>query len=162
MTDNFTKVPNAILEALIRHRFTGAQYTVLLYVIRKTRGWGKTSDKISVSMIARESGYSRREIINSVRDLEKKKVIKAKRDRDSMMSEMSVNDPKKWDRGVKSSSHVNCSSQKGVKFSSHTKEKKEERLSAGADVALLREEDYENMTDEERVEAVRRYVNEYL
>ena len=77
MTDNFTKVPNAILEALIRHRFTGAQYTVLLYVIRKTRGWGKTSDKISVSMIARESGYSRREIINSVRDLEKKKVIKA-------------------------------------------------------------------------------------
>ena len=75
MTDNFTKVPNAILEALIRHRLTGAQYTILLYVIRKTRGWGKTSDKISVSMIARESGYSRREIINSVRDLEKKKVI---------------------------------------------------------------------------------------
>lgn len=162
MTDNFTKVPNAILEALIRHRFTGAQYTILLYVIRKTRGWGKTSDKISVRMIARDSGYSRREIINSVRNLEEKNVLKIKRDRDSMMGEMSVNDPKKWDKGVKSTSPVNCTSPKGVKSTSPTKEKKEERLSAGADVALLREEDYENMTDEERVEAVRRYVNEYL
>lgn len=162
MTDNFTKVPNAILEALIRHRFTGAQYTILLYVIRKTRGWGKTSDKISVRMIARDSGYSRREIINSVRNLEEKNVLKIKRDRDSIMGEMSVNDPKKWDKGVKSTSPVNCTSPKGVKSTSPTKEKKEERLSAGADVALLREEDYENMTDEERVEAVRRYVNEYL
>lgn len=162
MTDNFTKIPNGILEALIRHRFTGAQYTVLLYVLRKTRGWGKTSDKISVRMIARESGYSRREIISSVRNLEEKNVLKIKRDRDSMMGEMSVNDPKKWAKGVKSTSPVNCTSPKGVKSTSPTKEKKEERLSAGADVALLREEDYENMTDEERVEAVRRYVDECL
>lgn len=162
MTDNFTKVPNAILEALIRHRFTGAQYTVLLYVIRKTRGWGKTSDKISINTIAKESGYDRKGIVRAVKTLENLKVLKVKRNMERTMSEMSVNEPKKWKMGGVCTPHgVQNPPDRGVQ-NPHTKEKKEERLSAGADVALLREEDYENMTDEERVEAVRRYVNEYL
>ena len=56
--DCFTKFPNSILEAIISGGFHGMQTAVLLYIIRKTYGWGKASDTISVSKMAAETGYN--------------------------------------------------------------------------------------------------------
>lgn len=109
--DNYTKFPNNILEGIIQNRFSATQVTVIVYVVRKVNGWGKPSDAISISKIAKESGYSRRAIMNAVSDLEKKGVLKIERAGLGRLSEMRINEPTMWDKPVNPASHVNCTSQ---------------------------------------------------
>lgn len=159
MAEGYTKIQNKILEAMIRYRFTGAQYTVLLYVLRKTSGWHNPTAKISISAISKESGYSRREIINSVNLLVDKKILKTTRNSTRSISEMSVNDPKKWSEGVKSTSHVKCTSQEGVKSTSHNKEKKIVCSSASADSTQAEgESSDEYLEGDALMEYVRRHM----
>lgn len=143
--DNYTKFPNDILEAIISRKLSSAQIVAILYIVRKVNGWGKPCDTISVSKMARESGYSRRTMINVISDLEKMGVINIERLGSGKLSEMSVADPKKWDQPVNWDSHVNsaslgstlhtpvnstshppvnCTSQEPVNPTSHTKERK--------------------------------------
>ena len=111
-TDNaFTKFPNDILAGMIRCRFTAVQLTVIMYVVRKVNGWRKVSDAISITKIAKESGYSRRAIINAVSDLEKLGVLYVERNGPGKTSDMRVSLPENWDKPVNHSSHVNNTSQ---------------------------------------------------
>ena len=41
LQDRFVRVPSLLLEALLRTRLTGAQWRVLLWVIRRTDGWNR-------------------------------------------------------------------------------------------------------------------------
>lgn len=141
--DNYTKFPNDLLEAIIGYKLTAAQVKVMLYVIRKVNGWGKPSDAISITRIAKKTGYSRRTIITTVSDLEKMGVLEVERHGAGRMSEMRVSAPKNWDQPVNCTSHVKstslcsvlhrgvkpasqvdvkCTSQEGVKPASHTKD----------------------------------------
>ena len=143
--DNYTKFPNDILDALIAYHLSGSYVAVVLYIVRKVNGWGKPSDAISVSKMAKQLGYSRRWIIGVVSDLEKMSILSVERNGSGRLSEMRVNDPEKWSkpvnctshvnrtsqgtvlhRGVNSTSHlpVNCTSQEPVNCTSHTKERK--------------------------------------
>ena len=116
--DNYTKFPNDILDALIAYHLSGSYVAVVLYIVRKVNGWGKPSDAISVSKMAKQLGYSRRWIIGVVSDLEKMSILSVERNGSGRLSEMRVNDPEKW------SKPVNCTSQEPVNCTSHTKERK--------------------------------------
>ena len=52
MAERFVKVPTELVEAMYEYHLTVGQYKALLYIIRKTYGWGKTSDVISIARIA--------------------------------------------------------------------------------------------------------------
>jgi hypothetical protein len=114
--DNYTKFPNDILEALITTRFTSAQLTAVMYIVRKVNGWGKLCDVISVSKLAEETGYARNTMIGAVDDLEKMGVITIERHGFGRPSEMSVRDPKYWNKPVTSTSHVTSTSQVTVGY----------------------------------------------
>jgi phage replication O-like protein O len=143
--DNYTKFPNDILDALIQYRLTAIQMTAALYVVRKVNGWGKPSDTISVSKMAKDTGYSRRKMVGAVGDLEKLGILSIERNGAGRLSEMRVNTPDDWDKPVTQWSHVTnrsqgpvghrgvtqrsqggvtCRSQEGVTQRSHTKERK--------------------------------------
>ena len=143
-TDNFTKFPNDVLDGIVAHRFSAAQMTALLYISRKVYGWGKYNDLISISSIARETGFSRRAMISAVHDLEVKGVLKIKINANGRLNLMQINNPKMWD-DVNPTSHqdekcdvkytsqgcevsftsdVNSTSHQPVKPASHTKESK--------------------------------------
>ena len=51
----YMKFRNDIADALIRQGLPGAYMSVVLYVLRKTAGWDKPSDRISVSKMAKEN-----------------------------------------------------------------------------------------------------------
>lgn len=96
--EEYTRVPHDLLEALYGGdvRLTATQYRVLLYIIRKTYGWNKYSDFISVSAMARAIGKDRSNVRRAIRDLIQMGVLEV----DQMSgrpSNISINSPSKWD-----------------------------------------------------------------
>lgn len=173
--DNYTQFPNDILEAIIARRFSAIQLTAIIYIVRKVNGWGKPCDTISVSKLAKDSGYSRRAMIGAISDLEKMGVISIERQGSGRLSEMAVRDPKYWDKPVNGTSHVNHSSlgttvhtpvnvashlpvngtsQEPVNHGSHTKERNiskytSQKKETGVHLVLTREQQEELAPDSE-------------
>lgn len=59
LEDGYTRIAHELLEAITRHPFTKRQYKVLLYIIRKTYGYGKKTDDMTVTQIANGTGLTR-------------------------------------------------------------------------------------------------------
>ena len=81
-----TPVPDEVFDVLMP-QLSGAELKVLLYICRRTFGFRKTSDSISLSQIAHGiitragrvldggTGLSKRHVINALKVLEKKNII---------------------------------------------------------------------------------------
>lgn len=65
--DEFTKVPNIIFD-LMPH-ISSAQFSVLMVIVRKTYGWQKTEDIISLSQITEITGLSQRNVHDALKAL---------------------------------------------------------------------------------------------
>lgn len=109
--DNFTKFPNAILEALISGRYTEMQITAVLYIVRKTYGWNKARDSISIKKMAEETGYARRAMLRTITQLEELNIISVERPGIGKTGTMNINSPDRWNKPVTTRSHVTTGSQ---------------------------------------------------
>jgi phage replication O-like protein O len=58
---------------------SGSEFKVVMSILRKTLGWHKWADYISISQIMEATGLSNRQCINCVNSLEKKGFIKTKK-----------------------------------------------------------------------------------
>lgn len=61
---NSFQVPNAVIDELMAE-LTGAELKCYLYVLRKTKGWNKESDAISVSQFMEACNLSNRKVIDA-------------------------------------------------------------------------------------------------
>ncbi len=66
----FTKFPNELLEEICRSPFNGTEFAVLLALIRKTVGWHKPADKISLSQFVKLTCRGKRNIQTALKRLE--------------------------------------------------------------------------------------------
>jgi phage replication O-like protein O len=83
---NTTQIPNEVFDALMPH-LSGGELKVLLYICRRTFGFRKDSDSISLTQIAhgittkagrvldQGTGLSKRHVINALKALEKRNII---------------------------------------------------------------------------------------
>ena len=71
----YTRIHNAILEALAKVRLSGAEFRCVMFLIRKTYGWQKKEDKISLSQWADGMDAKRPHVLATLNNLIKKKVI---------------------------------------------------------------------------------------
>jgi len=71
---NYTQIPNTIFDYWMS-RLTPPDFKVLMCICRKTFGWRKDSDLISISQIVRATGLSRRAVFSSLNSLCLKKII---------------------------------------------------------------------------------------
>ena len=67
---NFLQVPNAVIDDLLPD-LTGAELKCYLVVIRKTKGWNKESDNISISQFMKATGLSNSAVIKACESLVK-------------------------------------------------------------------------------------------
>jgi len=67
MTEGFVPVPNVYFEHLAD--LSGAEIKVLLAILRKTAGWRKESDNISLSQLEEMTGLDRKSVIAGLRGL---------------------------------------------------------------------------------------------
>src|SRR5215213_9106176 len=89
---NYTQVPDEVFDELLS-KLSGAELKVLLYIIRRTFGFKKESDSISLSQLVNGirtrdgqrldsgTGLSKGAVAMAVKSLEAKGVLLAERDR---------------------------------------------------------------------------------
>ena len=78
---NYTKIPNDYLEWLCTQNLESSDFRVILFVFRKTIGWNKESDKISISQFMVGTNCCRRAVINSVERLVSSNALVREKDR---------------------------------------------------------------------------------
>jgi len=67
--DGHTRIANELLEAIIAFDFSKRQLKVVLFVIRKTYGYNKKTDQMSISQISAGTGLNHSATVNAVAEL---------------------------------------------------------------------------------------------
>lgn len=75
---NFFQCPNVIVDELIQ-RLNGSELKCYLVIIRKTTGWRKAQDRISISQFIQLTGLSNRSVIDACAKLESVGLVEVKR-----------------------------------------------------------------------------------
>lgn len=79
LEDGFTRIANELLEALCKMPLGNSESQIFFCILRKTYGWGKKQDDISISQIESATGLSRRMVIYGIQNLEACKLLKVNR-----------------------------------------------------------------------------------
>lgn len=83
---NYTRIANKILDELVKTPLLGAELSICLFVIRKTYGYSKTQDQISLSQFEEGIQRSRPTIIKSLKNLQLVNILQLVKVGDSKMS----------------------------------------------------------------------------
>lgn len=75
LREDFTRVPNALLEAKARARLSGRQHQVLDALVRLLPGWGKLEDRVSAAQVAKIAGLPVRKVNEILVRLERLGII---------------------------------------------------------------------------------------
>jgi phage replication O-like protein O len=67
--DGYTPIAHTILEALAKHVISPDEWRVLMMIFRKTYGWNKKIDSISLSEFSKFTGIKRNHISRITRQL---------------------------------------------------------------------------------------------
>jgi len=87
---NFTPVPNVIFDKIMRTLTPGA-VKVIFAICRYTYGWGKKSDRISLSQLSDMTGMERKSVVRTVRQLGNLVIIRRGNPRTNQASEYRIN-----------------------------------------------------------------------
>lgn len=74
---SYTRIPNEVLEKLYAPGFhlSGEQRAVFDFIMRKTLGWGKDSDVISLGQFEEATGIAKKNIIPAIKSLSERNII---------------------------------------------------------------------------------------
>jgi phage replication O-like protein O len=72
---DYTKMPNKLLDVLIGTRMRGESVQVLSLIIRKTCGWHKREDAISLSQFVKATGIKKQNVSRALRYLVERNII---------------------------------------------------------------------------------------
>lgn len=75
LEDGFTQIANELLEVMCRAGFSARQWAVVMAVVRKTYGYGKKADDISLGQIADMTGIAKPNVSRAVTELVAAKVL---------------------------------------------------------------------------------------
>jgi len=73
--NGYTRIANELLDALIFHRLSGQEYQFVFFVIRKTYGFSKKSDMVSMGQISKATGMNRPRVAMILNSLKAKGII---------------------------------------------------------------------------------------
>jgi phage replication O-like protein O len=100
LENGYTSIANEIMDALCRCHPGGAEGQILWAVMRKTYGWKKSKDQISISQLCELTCLARRTVIYAIHNLEAKNMIQVERAKLDGFNEVNVisfqKDHEKW------------------------------------------------------------------
>jgi phage replication O-like protein O len=74
-TDRFVRVPTDLLEALLRKRLSGGQWSIIFWIIRQTFGWNRPTTSYSWYRIAVELAMDRGGVVRAGRQMLRRKIL---------------------------------------------------------------------------------------
>lgn len=125
--NGYTAIANEIMDAMVKYRIPGEQMQCLLFILRKTYGFNKKSDKISLSQFVKGTGIKRRAVARAIKALQDKNIIFVKKGgakKDTIIvSEYTFNKRfKSWKSSVKKDTGSVKIDRKVVSKKTHTKD----------------------------------------
>lgn len=75
LSDGYTALANPIMDQLARVQLSGNEWRVLLFLFRKTYGWSKTSDLISLAQFSDGTGMSKPHVARAIGKLVQRGLI---------------------------------------------------------------------------------------
>jgi phage replication O-like protein O len=75
LEDGHTRINNEVLEQLVKRGLLGSEVSLIFFVIRKTWGWGKKEDIISLTQFEKGLNLSRHTVIDTIKNLVLKKIL---------------------------------------------------------------------------------------
>lgn len=93
--DGFVAIPNAIFDALLVADLSSRQLKIAMAIVRKTLGYGKRVDDVTIQQLANVSGLGRNNASPAFHDLIGMKIVSASKGRHGLI--VSINDPEMWD-----------------------------------------------------------------
>jgi len=95
----FTRIADALLEALARVDLTGREFRLVHAIVRITYGYGKAADRIGATQLAAATGIDRRNVQKVLASLERRNVVAIRRHGDRKRHAVSiVKDFERWDQ----------------------------------------------------------------
>ncbi|MGQ9558364.1 MAG: replication protein [Desulfurispora sp.] len=73
--DGCTQVPNMLLESLIRAGLNSTQLSICLFILRRTCGWGRENDSITLREFAAVCGSEETYVFKQLQELVRQRVI---------------------------------------------------------------------------------------
>jgi len=73
--NGYTAIANEILEHLVNTALLGSEYSVILHILRKTYGFQKKKDKVSLTQFEKATGLSRPTVVKTLKNLVSKKIL---------------------------------------------------------------------------------------
>lgn len=67
--NGFTPIAHEILESLVKACLLGSEYQVVFFVLRKTYGWNKKHDIISLTQFEKGTGLSRPTVVKTLKNV---------------------------------------------------------------------------------------------
>jgi len=99
--DGYTPIANEIVEALMKINLSAYESRVLWFLFRKTYGWNKKTDRISLSQFSQYIGLDRRLIHRAITSLSSKQMIVIYKDDTFNVSYGFQKDYDKWNLSSK-------------------------------------------------------------
>jgi len=75
LENGYTGIPNMLLEALMQTKVPGREFRLLLGIFRKTFGWNKDDDWISISQLSQMTGIGKTHINEVMNKLVNKNIV---------------------------------------------------------------------------------------
>lgn len=79
LENGYTMIANELVEAFARVNMSGREWQVLFAILRKTYGFHKKMDKISLSQISKMTGIASSDVARIIKKLEGRKMIEVRR-----------------------------------------------------------------------------------
>lgn len=73
--NGFTAIANEILEHLVKVRLPPSEKDLILFIIRKTYGYGKKEDRISLTQFEKATDLSRPTVVKALKNLLSRKMV---------------------------------------------------------------------------------------
>lgn len=86
---NHTQMPNILVDEYMKH-LNGSELKILLAICRKTIGWHKITDNISLSQLEEMTGLTRPTVTSNIHSLEEKNLIIANREKNTNCYELNM------------------------------------------------------------------------
>lgn len=99
--ETYTKVPNTIIELMMSNLITESEKQILAFVARKTYGFHKDKDRISLTQFEKATGLSRQGVVDALTRLVKRGLLVKKDGIRNIPNLWSINDSAKLSEVVK-------------------------------------------------------------
>ena len=97
--EQFTMVPNRILEAVMAYHFTPVQMAVILYVFRASYGYRANSCGVGLTKVSSATGRHKRNVRGAISDLVKLGVLEVEDEATyGRARTVYITDPENWER----------------------------------------------------------------